>query len=526
MKLFLIRHGQSKGNIKPGFMSGRTDREGLTYKGKIQMIRTAYELRKENINRIVVSPVVRAQETAQILHRYFPQASIKTDEWLSELHHGVFEGYYWWEVIHKIPPEWRKRREEYATAYPGGGESMQMMFERVSNGFQNLISQLEPNAKVLLISHQAPITTMRYFMEHGGPEKLTTEKKQKAFYQYLHDIKLPNGGIVQATYSGTVFQSLTETKDFDPVSERKRNVEFYAKGVFDKDSIEAQKKNTVSKHAVYHIKNGGSHLLKILHAENTKSVRRHVEAYQYLSSRGSLVPKVIFHDSTNGYYNDDVLIQDYVIGVEQDVCILEHPTKAGKLLKSIYTELHKIHQMPPREVKDFWQPPGEKQFRSWKPFMLSNINLTLHLMKDIALEKKMENFITSSLNFLKDYIRKGNYKVVPIHGDMAPGNIIISHKKEDCTLLRFIDFERTRMGDRLWDLAYYWGWLERENAQVAHIWEKIIEKESSKKDWKVLSAFRILFHAWTVRDMFEYQDDPIRQQRGERSKEILTLQKQ
>ncbi len=526
MKLFLIRHGQSKGNVKPGFMSGRTDLEGLTHKGKIQMIRTAYELRNENINKIMVSPVVRAQESSQILHRHFPKASIKTEGWLSELHHGVFEGFYWWEVIHKIPPEWRKQREEYATAYPGGGESMQMMFERVSNGLNNLISQLEPDDKVLLISHQAPITAMRYFMKHGGPEKLTTEKKQKAFYQYLHDVKLPNGGCAHAAYKGKSLKSLVEIKEFDPVSVRKGNIEFYAKGVFDVDTVEAEKKNTVSKHAVYHIKNGGSHLLKVLHAENTKSVRRHVEAYQYLSSQGSLVPKVILHDNTYGFYKDDVLIQDYVTGVEQDICILEHPKKAGKVLKSIYAELHKIHQIPTQEVQKFWLPPGEKQFRSWKPFMLSNINLTLHMGQDGIWEKEAEKYIISVLSFLKDYIRNGNYEVVPIHGDMSSGNIIISHKKEDCTLLRFIDFERTRMGDRLWDVAYYWGWLERENAHVAHIWEKIIEKEFSKKDKKVLSAFRILFHAWTVRDMLEYQDDPIRQQRGEQSREILHRAKQ
>ena len=526
MKLFLIRHGQSKGNVKSGFMSGRTDPEGLTHKGKIQIIRTAYELRNEEISKIIVSPVFRAQETAQILHHYFPQALIKTEEWLSELHHGVFEGFYWWEVIHKIPPEWRKQREEYATAYPGGGESMQMMFERVSNGLKVLISQLEPDAKVMLISHQAPITALRYMMQHGGPEKLTTEKKQKAFYQFLHDIKLPNGGIAQATYSGTVFQSLTETKDFDPVSERKRTIEFYAKGVFDEDTIQAEKKNTVSKHAVYHIKNGGNHLLKVLHEENTKSIKRHVSAYQYLSDHGRLVPRVIFHDSTRGFYKNDILIQDYIEGTEQNVCLEEHPKRANKLLKSIFSELNNIHQMSTSEVKEFWVPPNDTPFQNWKPFMLSNINLTLHLMKDIALEKKMENFITSSLNFLKDYIRKGNYNVVPIHGDIAPGNIIISHKKEDCILLRIIDFERTRMGDRLWDFAYYWGWLERENVDTARAWYDLIEKELPKKDIKALKAFRILFHAWTIRDMTEYKDDPIRQRRGERSKEILKLEKQ
>jgi|GEM_PF-1925193 len=522
MKLFLIRHGQSKGNVKPGFMSGRTDPEGLTQKGKIQIIRTAYELRHEAIDQIIVSPVVRAQETAQILHHYFPQASIKTEEWLSELHHGVFEGYYWWEVIHKIPPKWRKRREDYMTAYPGGGESMQMMFERVANGLKNLIPQLSADAKVLIISHQAPITAMRYFMKRGGPETLTTDKKQKAFFQYLHDVKLPNGGIVYATYAGRSLQTLSETTAFDPVSERKGNIEFYAQGIFDVDSVGIERKNTVSKHKVYHIQNGGDHLLKILHAEDTKSIKRHIAVYQYLQDHGSLVPKVTFHDSTHGFYKNDVLVQDYVDGVEQEVCLREHPKQARQLLKQIYHELQMIHQIAPSKVREFWTPPDDTPTQNWKPFMLSNINLTLHMMNESSFEIKTIDLITKSLRYLKDYIRGNDYKVVPIHGDVAPGNIIVSHKKNQCMLVRIIDFERTRLGDRLWDLAYYWGWLERDDEESAHNWYRILEKELNKKELRALYAFRILFHAWTVRDMIEYANDPVRQNRGNRSIYILS----
>ncbi len=47
MKLILIRHGESIGNTKSGFISGRSDKEGLTEKGIIQIIKTAWELRHE-----------------------------------------------------------------------------------------------------------------------------------------------------------------------------------------------------------------------------------------------------------------------------------------------------------------------------------------------------------------------------------------------------------------------------------------------------------------------------------------------
>ncbi|MDP4011067.1 MAG: histidine phosphatase family protein [Candidatus Roizmanbacteria bacterium] len=521
MKLFLIRHGQSKGNIKPGFMSGRTDPEGLTHKGKIQVIRTAYELRNEKIDKIFVSPVARAQESSQILHRYFPKASIKTEEWLSELHHGVFEGFYWWEKIHKISPEHRKLHGEYTTPYPGGGESMQMMFERVSSGLRQYMQDCKPDAKVMLVSHQAPITAMRYMLKIGGPETLTTSTKQKAFMQYLHDVKLPNGGFAQASYIGKVLKNLDEVTKFDPVQEKKGNVEFYAKGVLDEDQVEAIKQETVSKHGVYHLKNSGDHLLKILHTENTKSVKRHVAIYSYLQEKGISAPLIIFHDDSHQFYKNDILVQDYAEGVVQDQCILEHPKQSTKVLAKIYDQLHAMFEIPRSEVKDFWMSLGQPDFQDWKPFMLYNINMTLHMIQGDVFQQKAIKQIEDTLKHLKTYIREGNYSLVPIHGDVAPGNIIISHGKTLCSLVRIIDFEWTRMGDKLWDLAYYWGWLERSNSEVASSWYDLLTEKLSSEQLSKLEWYRILFHAWTVRDMFEYEKDKIRQERGESSKEIL-----
>jgi len=521
MKLFLIRHGQSKGNIKSGFMSGRTDPEGLTEKGKIQVIRTSYELRKEQIDQILVSPVTRAKETALIFHHYFPDAVIKTAKWLTELHHGMLEGFYWWEKIHKISPEYRKHREDYGTPYPGGGESMQMMFERISNGMENLIKHADQNAKIVLISHQAPITALRYFLIYGGFEKLTTDKKKKKFMQYLHDVKLPNGGFVTVTCNGKILQTLDEVSHVEPVQERKGNIEFYAKGLLDVDAVEGIRKVTASNHAVYYIRNSGDHLLKILHTEDSKSVKRHVAVYQYLREHGRSAPNIVFHDSTHEFYKNDVLIQDYIEGTEQETCLHDHPQQAKNVLRYIYDELHAIHQIPTTDVQEFWTPPVTKQFQSWKPFMLYNINLTLHMAQDTVFDQKTERRIFQALGCLKDYIREGAYARVPIHGDVAPGNIILSHGKTTCKLVRIIDYEWTRIGDRLWDLAYYWGWLERNNFSVALVWRAILNEHLSKKEQKALEWFRVLFHVWTVRDMFEYEGDSIRQERGKKSKEIL-----
>src|SRR3989338_6652974 len=112
MKLIFIRHGQSIGNSKPGFISGRSDPDGLSQLGRLQIARTAYELRDLKVDAIISSPVARAQESAKILNLQF-NTKIEKAEWLTELHHGMFEDNFWWEIIHKIPTNWRKNREDF-----------------------------------------------------------------------------------------------------------------------------------------------------------------------------------------------------------------------------------------------------------------------------------------------------------------------------------------------------------------------------------------------------------------------------
>lgn len=520
MKLFLVRHGQSRGNVKAGFISGRTDTEGLTDKGKIQVIRTAYELRNEAITSVLVSPVVRAQETARILHHYFPQATFTTLDWLSELHHGVMEGKYWWEVIHKIPSHWRNSREDYESPYPGGGESMKDLFTRVSFGLGTYLSQHSKGATVI-VSHQAPITAMRYLMAHGGPETLHTKSAIQTFTKYIHEVKLPNGGFVKTEFKNGVYGPVSEVSSFAPVEERKGNVEFYAKGVLDVDKVMGAKEKTASKNSVYRVKTKTKSLLKILSTDQAKSVQKHIKVYSYLQKVGLSVPRILFHDSSHAFYKQDVLIQDFAEGMVQEQCLRCHPEKVVPTLKTIYKEISNVHAIPTTDVSDFWIPPGESVFHPWKPFMLFNINMTLHMLQELVENKKTQKKIADALISLKNYIRGGTYALVPIHGDLAPGNIIIRHVKGSCVLSRLIDFEWTRVGDALWDLAYYWGWLERDNSLVAQKWHALVARHLTQDQKEVLSWYRILFHAWTVRDMFEYDKSSLRKDRGEASKKIL-----
>ena len=149
-----------------------------------------------------------------------------------------------------------------------------------------------------------------------------------------------------------------------------------------------------------------------------------------------------------------------------------------------------------------------------------NINLTLHGLQDFDLSEDKKNSLVKELTELKQYILDDNHTLVPIHGDPGSGNFIIAEENHSCKLIRIIDFEWARQGDGLWDFAYFWGWLERDNREASFLWKKILE-EKIPQHMNRLNQFRLLFHAWTVRDMHDYKDKEIRLRRGKKSLELL-----
>ena len=149
-----------------------------------------------------------------------------------------------------------------------------------------------------------------------------------------------------------------------------------------------------------------------------------------------------------------------------------------------------------------------------------NINLTLHSLHDFDIREDVKEHLSKEFADLRTYILERRAPEVPIHGDPGSGNFIIDEVVGVCRLKRIIDFEWARMGDGLWDFAYYWGWLERDNYNVSQEWKQILEKNIPQEMIR-LNQFRLLFHAWTVRDMLDYKDKPIRLRRGKKSLSLL-----
>lgn len=518
MKLYLIRHGESIGNAKQGFISGQNDPDGLSSKGRVQITRTAWELKSNAFDQIYASPVARAQETAEILKSYLG-VSVKTADWLTELHHGIFEGYYWWEVIHKIPPSWRARREDFRTPYPNG-ESMELLIKRVSEGLGKWLPTLEEHGSYIIVSHQAVITTIRYCLEHGDFSTLITKKAQEHYLKYLHEVKLDNGCIAQLTLKNSNLVSTKEITAFEPVKPNKINIAFYAKEILHvSKNPESERMETASGNSVYKLHTTPPRLLKVVRDKNRDAFDRQIRLYRYLNEKNIPSPQIETTDVSQVFFSHDVLVQDYMSGDVIKKCFVAHPQRVDALLEKVYRVLEEVHSLPVSDVKIFWKPPLDEQFTEWKNYMLLNINMTLHMIQEKTLTGKTYQKIDEALSCLKDYVREERYALQPIHGDVGSDNIIVHHD-QSCQFVRLIDFEWARIGDGLWDFAYFWGWLERNNSVAADKWKKVLLNHLPDQMIQ-LEWYRTLFHAWTVRDMIEYKDNPIRLRRGKKSAEIL-----
>jgi len=96
IKLILIRHGESKGNVQRKF-SGFQD-VNLTKKGIWQAERLAYRLKELPVDVVYCSDLKRARHTAEIVFRS-RGIDIISNSNLREMNFGIWEGYTFEEVM-------------------------------------------------------------------------------------------------------------------------------------------------------------------------------------------------------------------------------------------------------------------------------------------------------------------------------------------------------------------------------------------------------------------------------------------
>lgn len=152
--IFLVRHGQTDHN-KNKIFQGWTD-VSLNQKGKEQAKKLRDYFRHKKIDAVFTSDLKRATQTAKEISEEL-QLKPKKRTNLREQHLGKIEGESWENLNQKPNNMWEKilrawNDEKYSDWKGHGGESVDEMYKRVKDLFQELHEKY-PEKTVVLVTH-------------------------------------------------------------------------------------------------------------------------------------------------------------------------------------------------------------------------------------------------------------------------------------------------------------------------------------------------------------------------------------
>ena len=176
MELLLIRHGATAGNLQRRYI-GRTD-EPLCPQGQAQ----AKRLADLGADRLFVSPLLRARQTAALAFPHLPQTEVAD---FAETDFGSFEGKTAAELSQC--PQYRAWVDSGCAAPIPGGEAMDAFKARCRAAFLREVSLLPRDATAAFVIHGGVIMAI---LEAFGP-------KNAGFYDY----HLKNGDYFRCAFA-------------------------------------------------------------------------------------------------------------------------------------------------------------------------------------------------------------------------------------------------------------------------------------------------------------------------------------
>ncbi len=189
-ELYLIRHGQSEGNLHHLFL-GHSNRP-LTPTGHRQAELAARFLVEKKPDVLYTSDLGRTMETAQHTADLTGLPLIFTEK-MREIDAGEWEGRSFEDLFAAYPEETRMWWEETGLARPTGGESVAELQERIMKELSR-IARENPDKTVCVFTHFTPIYAVKTALA-GVP---LSEMK--------HQPKPGNASITHLIYENGAFQ--------------------------------------------------------------------------------------------------------------------------------------------------------------------------------------------------------------------------------------------------------------------------------------------------------------------------------
>ena len=160
MKIYLIRHGKTKGNLEERYI-GRTD-EPLCEAGRENLKKYQYP----QVEMVFTSPMKRCMQTAETI---YPGQQYQCIEELRESDFGAFEGHTYKELSGDV--RYQAWIDSNGTLPFPGGESREAFQERCREGFLKIMKEAltEKRETVAVVAHGG--TLMSVLSAFAVPEK-------------------------------------------------------------------------------------------------------------------------------------------------------------------------------------------------------------------------------------------------------------------------------------------------------------------------------------------------------------------
>ena len=154
--LYLIRHGESLGNVRHIFL-GHTDWD-LTELGRRQAACTAALFRDSAVDTVVASDLLRAWNTALPIAEAKGLA-IQPEPGFREIFAGDWEGRAFEDIEARYPEAYAVWRRDIGRAATPGGETVAQLYDRVRAAL-DYTATAHPGETVVIATHATPIRVL------------------------------------------------------------------------------------------------------------------------------------------------------------------------------------------------------------------------------------------------------------------------------------------------------------------------------------------------------------------------------
>jgi broad specificity phosphatase PhoE len=165
MKIFLIRHGETTGDLEDRY--GGSYDDPLTEEGQQQLQATAARLAGRQIDKIYSSTLIRAKQSTKIINTEL-KTEVEFLDGLRERDYGVLGGLTKTEAVEKYPEAVELHKDPSNT--DPEGESQSDFTQRVLTTFQLIAAGAQDT--VAIVSHGGPIKVILRHLNMALPDKI------------------------------------------------------------------------------------------------------------------------------------------------------------------------------------------------------------------------------------------------------------------------------------------------------------------------------------------------------------------